>query len=192
MLAATNLCHSLCGEALPRFPVGGVLLGQLGELVLHSHSAARRLRTLPCLLQTLLVVVRVQETVHGVLGVGEERVLSPGFLRLLGTLGARHKAPKGVLLEGVKDKGAKSNHREDQGGQWHQHCRPLSVVAVLCLRILRQHRQGWQCSRGSHCWVEVNPRFGLWKLLWAGQEAPRDAAEECGRQQNQPPWSSHC
>mmetsp|Transcript_45225 Transcript_45225/g.98411 ORF Transcript_45225/g.98411 Transcript_45225/m.98411 type:complete len:208 (-) Transcript_45225:121-744(-) len=165
----------LGGEALPSFPVWGVLLGELGQLVLHGHSAAGRLGSLPCLLQALLVVIRVQQTVHGVLGIGEERVLSPSLLRLFGTFRARHQAPESILLEGVKHERAKANHGEDQGGEWHQHCRPLAVVAVLGLGILCQHGQGRQGGRCCHSWIEVNARLRLWQLVWTCQEAASQA-----------------
>ena len=49
-------------------------LGELGQLLLHGHGAARGLRSLPGLLQALLVVVRVQEAKHGIL---EGRVNHP-------------------------------------------------------------------------------------------------------------------
>ena len=49
-------------------------LGELGQLLLHGHGAARGLRALPGLLQALLVVVRVQEAKHGIL---EGRVNHP-------------------------------------------------------------------------------------------------------------------
>merc|ERR1719265_917790 len=58
-----------------------VLRGQLLQLVLHGDSAAFGLRLLPRLCQTLLEIVLVNETIHGILRVGKSRILAPIGLR---------------------------------------------------------------------------------------------------------------
>merc|ERR1719401_2769306 len=96
-----------CRE-LVAVPVRVALRGPLLELVLHGHGAALGLRSLPRLLQSLLVVIRVDEPIHRVL-LSASRVSVP------------HRPPPGALLrawdelegevvrEGVQDKGAEAD-----------------------------------------------------------------------------------
>ena len=134
-----------------------------------------------------LVIIGVDQAIERILGVGEERMLPPGIFHLLCTLRAGHHAPEGIILKRIEDEHAHGNGREHESCQRHQDCGKLSLISILGLSILSEHRQCRQSRRGGHCWVEVASRL----LLWAGHEAVAEAQEQSSRNQQQSSCTRH-